>query len=66
MYMAFLALMLALLWPNQVVGASLQAPSFSQVKIRGNTAGDEFIELYNPLEQGVELSGFKLVKKRIC
>ncbi len=35
----------------------------SQVQIEGTTAADEFVELYNPTAQDVDLSGFRLTRK---
>jgi hypothetical protein len=30
---------------------------FSEIKISGATANDEFVELYNPLDEDVDLTG---------
>lgn len=35
----------------------------SQVQIAGNTATDEFIEIYNPTSDPIDMSGFRLTKK---
>lgn len=35
----------------------------SQIQISGTTAGDEFVELYNPTQEIVSLTGYRLSKK---
>ncbi len=42
-------------WVNHVV--------ISEVQISGNTADDEFIELYNPTDNPIDLTGYFLKKK---
>ncbi len=49
--------------PYRVAAASSLPIGFSQIKTRSVTAGDEFIELFNPDELAVELNGYKLVKE---
>lgn len=58
-------LMLALAWLFWPARVDAFAPSvgFSQVKVRGSAAGDEFIELLNPSESAVDLNGYKIVKQ---
>ncbi len=38
-------------------------PVISEIKIAGETAKDEFIELYNPTDKEIDLSGWKLKRK---
>lgn len=36
---------------------------FSEIKISGATANDEFVELYNPLDEDVDLAGWSIKQK---
>jgi len=47
----------------QAFAANANHVVISQVKISGATAGDEFIELYNPTGVSVDLSGWRLTRK---
>jgi Lamin Tail Domain len=47
----------------QAFAANANHVVISQVKISGATAGDEFIELYNPTDASVDLSGWRLTRK---
>lgn len=53
----------ALLFLPLPVFGSQMLPGFSQVKVRGDAAGDEFIELFNPSDAPLDLNGYKLVKE---
>lgn len=53
----------ALLFLPLPVFGSQMLPGFSQVKVRGDAAGDEFIELFNPSDAPLDLNGYTLVKE---
>ncbi len=45
------------------VSSSANHIVISQVQIEGATAADEFVELYNPTAQDIDLNGFRLTRK---
>lgn len=61
LFFALLFGALVFLLPSAASAAVL--PGFSQIKTRGEAAGDEFIELFNAGEIAFDLNGYKLVKE---
>lgn len=49
-------------YPQKIFGASDHL-LISQIQIAGATASDEFIELYNPTSDPIDMSSFRLTKK---
>lgn len=48
---------------STVKGATASHIVISEVQVAGVTANDEFVELYNPTNSAVDLSGWRLTKK---
>lgn len=55
-------LTIALLFPKNLVAVTNHIV-ISQVQIAGTTATDEFIEIFNPTNQIIDLTGYRLSKK---
>ncbi len=51
------------LWRNVIVADSLDSVIISEVQVSGETANDEFIELYNPTAEEIDLEGWDIKKK---
>lgn len=48
---------------SQVLSASANHVVISEIQIAGTTPTDEFIELYNPTDQDIDMAGWKLARK---
>lgn len=48
---------------SSVKGATASHVVISEIQVGGVTAGDEFVELYNPTNAAIDLAGWRLTKK---